>query len=447
MERQSKSYSWRASSEMHGSPGAAGSGPIGVLINEIIARTQAPIELSDSIELYNSSESDIDIGGWYLSDSANNLLKFQIPVETTLGAGQYIVFDESDFNASGNPGPGSFALDGDQGEDVWLVAADAQGNVTRFVDDVHFRTTKNGTSLARIPNGGRRLTPAVSNTFGAENLNPRVGPVVISELHYNPGAPSTSALTIDATLTSDDLEFLEIHNPTDEAIDLTGWRVRGGVDYDFDAFTSLLPCQSLVVISFNPDNPANSRRLAGFKAHYGIQDGVDLVGGYRGRLRNSEDNIRLLRAEPSPSGQANFIARVQEDEVLYDDLTPWPIDANGTGASLTRTALDGLGNDATNWFSAAPSPGSLLVRVPGDANNDGVFDQQDIESVIVANKYLSGQPTSFREGDWNGDGLFNQLDIVAALQHGSYQQDAVAALRPHERIRAVDDLFARTVPR
>ena len=65
---KNKSYSWRGSSELHGSPATAGSGPIGVVINEIIARTETPIELSDSIELFNSSETDIDIGGWFLSD-------------------------------------------------------------------------------------------------------------------------------------------------------------------------------------------------------------------------------------------------------------------------------------------------------------------------------------------------------------------------------------------
>lgn len=48
--------------------------------------------------------------------------------------------------------------------------------------------------------------------------------------------------------------------------------------------------------------------------------------------------------------------------------------------------------------------------------------------MLVAGKYLAGEPATWGEGDWDGwkgpnqrgDGLFNQRDIVAALQRGWY---------------------------
>lgn len=62
------------------------------------------------------------------------------------------------------------------------------------------------------------------------------------------------------------------------------------------------------------------------------------------------------------------------------------------------------------------------VRVPGDANRDGVFDQKDLVQVLQAGKYMTSNRAVWEEGDWNGDGIFDQLDLVAALQSGIYSQ-------------------------
>jgi hypothetical protein len=68
----------------------------------------------------------------------------------------------------------------------------------------------------------------------------------------------------------------------------------------------------------------------------------------------------------------------------------------------------------------------------GDADQDLDFDQFDLVQVLVAGKYLAGQPATWAEGDWSGapggepgdpppgDGLFNELDIIAALHTGLY---------------------------
>ena len=36
-------------------------------------------EYEDWIELYNTSNSDVDLNGWYLTDKPNNLTKWQFP--------------------------------------------------------------------------------------------------------------------------------------------------------------------------------------------------------------------------------------------------------------------------------------------------------------------------------------------------------------------------------
>ena len=99
-----KYYSWQNSLEYGGSPGRAGAAPIGIVINEILANTDPQSATGDAIELFNTSDQTIDLGGWYLSDAADKLTKFRIPANTQLSAGGYLVLTEAQFNADPQDG-------------------------------------------------------------------------------------------------------------------------------------------------------------------------------------------------------------------------------------------------------------------------------------------------------------------------------------------------------
>src|SRR5438046_10413166 len=79
----SNAASWRASLHVDGTPGAdeetlaQGS----IVITEILANSDTG---GDWIELYNSTASAINIGGWYLSDMPSQPTKFKIPTGTTI---------------------------------------------------------------------------------------------------------------------------------------------------------------------------------------------------------------------------------------------------------------------------------------------------------------------------------------------------------------------------
>jgi hypothetical protein len=119
------------------------------------------------------------------------------------------VFNENDFNPTSlNPGPRDFALSGARGDEVWLVRTDEDGNILEFVDDVRFGSAATGESFGRGPDGHGPLVPLSATTLGRANLAPRVGPVIVSEINYNPGEPSAAAKAIDPTITRDDLEFI-----------------------------------------------------------------------------------------------------------------------------------------------------------------------------------------------------------------------------------------------
>lgn len=57
---------------------------------------------------------------------------------------------------------------------------------------------------------------------------------------------------------------------------------------------------------------------------------------------------------------------------------------------------------------------------PGDANNDGYFNQLDIVQVLQAGKYGTQQSATWEQGDWNWDGVFDQYDLVTALAEWGY---------------------------
>ena len=403
-----KHYQWRASSEFGGSPGDPGAGPIGVVISEVLSHTDPPLTLSDSIELHNTTGSDIDIGGWFLSDASGNLHKFEVPGGTIIPSGGYVVFDESDFNPTPvMPGENDFALNGASGDDVWLIISDNEGGITSFVDDVHFRAAANGETLGRLGNQSNQLMPLAYNGLGCGNDIPRVGPLIVSEIQYNPGEPTAVDLGIYADLTSNDLEFVELHNPTFMSVDLTEWRLRGGVDLDFAADTAIDSQETLLLISFNPDNPANADRLMAFRTHYNIGAGVRILGGFDGQLDNGGETVRLERPDEPPLDDPTFIPRLTEDQVVYDDLAPWPGSADGFGNSLQRHVATSLGNNGSAWRAEQPSPGTVPFALSPDFDGSGSVDATDIDWLTAA----VANDSSVAWFDLSSDGVVDGLDV------------------------------------
>ena len=391
-----KYYSWRSSTLLGGTPGDASVDRTGVVINEVLAHTDAP--QSDSIELFNPTSAAISVGGWYLSDEGDDLFKYQIAAGTTIAAGGYLVFDESDFNATAT----GFALSGSEGDQVYL-SQDVAGTFVVLQDAVEFDATFNGESLGRLPDGTGRLTRLAETSFGSANGETKVGPLVISEVNYHPSNPSASALAVDSTITDNDLEYIEIANPTSADVDLTNWRIRGEADFDFVGGT-LAAGESIVIVSFDP--AVDTAKLNAFRAQYDIGVEVVIVGGLSASLSNSTGRIALQ--QPDAPDALGVIPNVVVDEVVYDDLLPWP-DADGSGQSLERDDFEGNGSFATSWIAATPTPGAFEATpfLLGDAGLNGVVNFLDISPFIS----LLGSGTFLDQADVNRDGMVNFLDI------------------------------------
>ncbi|MGI9455523.1 MAG: lamin tail domain-containing protein, partial [Aeoliella sp.] len=119
-----ESSNWQSSNEFGGTPGAVGTGRVyDVIINEVLSRSDGA--QLDKIELYNTTGSNIDLEGWLLSNTSNNYSLFTFGSGTSIAANEYLTLAEDEFG---------FALDGQLGDDIWLVQGDpiASGRPSRF---------------------------------------------------------------------------------------------------------------------------------------------------------------------------------------------------------------------------------------------------------------------------------------------------------------------------
>ncbi len=368
---------WRPSGQVHGAPGAADAAAPSiapVLITEALTRTEAPPP-TDSIELHNPTASPVNIGGWFLTDDFNTPRKYRIPDGTTIGAGGYVVFDESHFNPT--PGlPPSFALSAD-GDEVYLFSGDATTNLTGYYHGFTFGAADDGVTFGRVvtSDGKQHFAVQATPTLGTNNAGPRVGPIVISELMYHPPEFLSGE---DNTLD----EYIELRNLTaspaplySESLPGIVWKLTGGVDFDFPA-DAVLPAGGYgLVVNFNPTNAA---QLAAFRTRYNVAETTPIFGPYGGKLNNDGDDIELKR--PSLLQPLGTLAYVRVDEVEFKDNAPWPGGADGFGLSLQRVTASGFGNEPTNWVAALPT----AAAAPPAAGQPPSIAAQPAAQTVVA---------------------------------------------------------------
>src|SRR5439155_24780307 len=79
------------------SPGESNYLPLSnVVVNEVLSHTDPPLE--DAIEFYNPGAGVVNIGGWFISNTQDDLKKYRIADGTTVPAGGFKVFYEFQFN-------------------------------------------------------------------------------------------------------------------------------------------------------------------------------------------------------------------------------------------------------------------------------------------------------------------------------------------------------------
>jgi hypothetical protein len=143
-----------------------------VVINEIQSNNLLTLadgegEFDDWIELYNVSDEDADLSGYYLSDNALHPTRWIFPddPDSVVPAGGHLLVWTDGDNNQGNL-HANFRLRA-TGEEVGLYSPLSVG--LDIVDRVEFDPMEQDYSFARIPDGGPDWTITSSPTPGATN--------------------------------------------------------------------------------------------------------------------------------------------------------------------------------------------------------------------------------------------------------------------------------------
>jgi hypothetical protein len=338
---------WRASSAVGGSPGVddPSSGVAPIRITEVLTHTDPP--LFDSIELFNPTTTNVDLGGWFLTDNTGRPGKFRIPDGTMIAAGGYLVFNEEDFDRPLDS-TNRFTLNS-HGEEVYLFSANGVGELTGHVDGFAFPAAQNGVSFGRMTNSEGRILylPQTALTLGAANAGPRIGPVVINEIRYAPQATEAEFVEL-RNITGTNIPLYDVSAPTNT------WKING-LGYDFPAGVVLPPHGLVLVVGSDP---------GAFRSRYSVPASVGVFGPFPGSLQNGGETLQVLRPD-KPDLTTNglevttFIPYLLVDQVRYDQNAPWPSGLEGTIASIERVDPAALGDEPMNWRASpgAPSPG------------------------------------------------------------------------------------------
>ena len=312
---------------------------IGLYINEFMASNATTIcdsfgSYSDWIELYNSTDTDMDISGFGISDNLSQPMKYRFPDGTTIAAKGYLVVF-----CSGNEGMQNGELHApfglrSYGEDV--VIANRAG---RIIDSYSFKNQETDVSMARIPDGAGELqpnsqpSPGYPNTgagysaFDAANRLP-LGGVYISEFGGSTGSVAS--------------DWVELHNSTGSAVSLAGYG-----------------------ISNNPKNPAKW-----VFPDISIEPGEYLLLYATGSADKAQKKNLKLNFNISSTGEALF----------FFDPNGKLIDKLSTGRMRSGQSYGRDGSD-NRFYYAEPTPGAQngkgyegITQLPAFSVTPGIYD-------------------------------------------------------------------------
>ena len=326
--------------------------PLGsVIINEVLAHSYSAA--GDWIELYNTTGSTINISGWYLSDNDSPLTKYKISNGTTISAYGYIVFYE-------NPHFGTAFKLSENGESVYLSFG-KNNQWAGICDDRKFGASENSVSfgLYTTSTDDVEFVAMDSCTPGGLNAYPKVGPIVINEIMYNPGPRGADA------------EYIELRNIENYPVPLwvydpciggnVAWKLTKGPDFIFPLGTTIPANGYLMVV----------KNISVFNSAYGsMPPGVQVLEPFQSgtKLSNAGEDVEISMPGDLDPCDPNIRYYIRIDNVRYSDgsqhedfpgLDPWPKGADGTadGYSLNRKNPNLYGDDVNNWKADEPTPG------------------------------------------------------------------------------------------
>ena len=239
---------------------------------------------------------------------------------------------------------------------------------------------------ARVRDNNGNWSPLTDFNFVVDTVPASAANIVISELNYNPLPPTPAEALASGANNENDFEFIEIKNISTQTVDLTQCSLEGAVGFSWTGAPvnrQTIPAGGRMVVVEN---------AAAFNARYAGKNAV-VAGEFTGNLSNGGE-LLTMRAK-----NGSIIK-----SFTYDDVEPWPVDADGNGYTLVllNPATNPDHTVGRNWRSSA-----VLSGCPGQA--DGVpfngstadTDGDDVYDVV-----------EFAVGSNPADGAQTRLPVI-----------------------------------
>jgi len=391
---------WKPSTVLDGTPGApnsrelargerdpAPSPYIGGVINEIRHPEGGDVGF---IELFNPTGDPLDLSGHQILSSAYDFA-FEIPGGTVLAPGDHASFSGAAMELRIPTVNRRYLLLAEDGETI--------------IDDLGTDVFP-GRSFGRFPDGDNDSHVLDDPTPGDPNTYTEDRRLVINEIHYHP--PFVAPDEACASDCGDANQWIEIHNPTGEDLDLSGWRLSSAVRFDFVG-TVIGAGEFLVIANdldaFAAENP-------------GV---ANVVGPWSGRLNHAAETVVLRNEMGNPVDRVEYgdggPINDEEPSNGEDDQTFrgsfWPRTPDGEGRTLELIHPSLSNRAAVAWRASASNGGT-----PGAQNSR--FDStpaptvRDVDhspavptsadTVVVTCRISSVRPLTIARVRWSVDG-------------------------------------------
>jgi hypothetical protein len=367
--------------------------PSGLRINEWGANPDHLLG-GDFVELFNPAADPTPIGGMRITDDpANYPARHIFPPLSFISGGGFLYLEAEGSGASpDDPTELGFGLDSTFG---FIALSGENGTLVDRVDVIgqprdmsQGRSPDGGDTIARFSLPGQPPTPGASNVVPPSNILNLISSLRVTEFLFRPNA----------------IEFIELQNLGNVALDLSGVEFTEGITYRFEDGTMLPPGAYIVVC----------KDRAAFAAQYGMSTPL-AAGVFTGSLDNGGETVTLQTPAPFSLNILSFSYKPD-----------WFFDSTG---DHSFTIFDPLSTAARDWtereswrlsVSSFGTPGSIekpiITSVLAVSFDAGRLAQYQLTATNLPSSYdATGLPNGFSIEPTTGlisgastvDGVFN----------------------------------------
>ncbi|MCP4191793.1 MAG: hypothetical protein GY768_14355 [Planctomycetaceae bacterium] len=193
-------------------------------------------------------------------------------------------------------------------------------------------------------------------------------------------------------------EWIELYNKGTATVDLSDWKIEGGISYNFPAETQMAPGEYLIIAK---------------DAEYLSQQYSDIriIGDFSGLLSDHDDRILLVDGNKNPADDVHY----------YEGGSRWPSRPDGGAVSLELTDPNADNSMGEVWAESDDS-----AEVEWVTHSYRGISQSDIYGRALFNEFVFGLLSK-------GEFLIDDIQVtedpdgqaIQLIQNGSFEGDSI----------------------